>query len=209
MPKYVIEREIPNLGSLSDDEISAISKKSTACSPTWAATCSGSRAMSPTTSSSACTSRRMPTGCANMPPAAASPRTTWLALCARSIPPLAVCSPRSSHRFSAPWARDYRGVVGPSLAGRGPAADGSGRTRPVWRAPSATLGPPLRAERPGGEAGLVLQLSAPRIPPAQPRDVLRPVCEPREPLRLLQTAKSAWSHPSNNCGRLLSVRAAS
>lgn len=28
MPKYVIEREIPNLGSLSDDEISAISKKS-------------------------------------------------------------------------------------------------------------------------------------------------------------------------------------
>lgn len=28
MPKYVIEREIPNLGSLSDDEISAISNKS-------------------------------------------------------------------------------------------------------------------------------------------------------------------------------------
>jgi hypothetical protein len=28
MPKYVIEREIPSLGSLSDDEISAISKKS-------------------------------------------------------------------------------------------------------------------------------------------------------------------------------------
>lgn len=44
MPKYVIERELPGAGNLNDDEICAISEKSTACSPTSGTTCSGSTA---------------------------------------------------------------------------------------------------------------------------------------------------------------------
>ena len=59
MPKYVIEREVPNAGKLTQQEVQAISQKSCAFSRSLVHRSSGLKVSSPTTRSTASTSRRM------------------------------------------------------------------------------------------------------------------------------------------------------
>jgi hypothetical protein len=75
MPKYVIEREIPDAGSLSQEQIQAISQKSCGVLKNLGRRFSGSRALSPRTRFIAFTLLPMKRWCGNMPSRATFRRT--------------------------------------------------------------------------------------------------------------------------------------
>ena len=75
MQKYVIERELPGAGTLSADELTALSTKSNEVLRTMAPRGSGCRATSRTTSCSACTSPMTSSRSSSTPAEAASQPT--------------------------------------------------------------------------------------------------------------------------------------